>query len=276
MKDLVQRLNAICDEMPFKTSWFLKDLKTGKIADKEGAVIVASASTRKISIMMAALKDVNDGRLSLDQPVVMQAEYQKNDSGAFQHLTPGFSICLRDAMVMMIIVSDNTCTGTVGDMVGVDRINEYCRSIGMTGTTHTYALPPGPAGTKPTQTTPNDQGLLLELILNGSKDPVVAKKLGVTPDLCNLALDILSWQLLNTRMPNLLPAGTRVAHKTGTGPDCYNDVGIVYQGKEKPLFILATYTREVPVELPNGIPGFAAAAQTHGRLARAAYDALKD
>jgi beta-lactamase class A len=68
--------------------------------------------------MMTALKAVHEGKLALEQPVTIQAKYQNNDSGCFQHLQPGFTIQLRDALVMMIIVSDNTCTGTVVDMVG--------------------------------------------------------------------------------------------------------------------------------------------------------------
>ena len=56
--------------------------------------------------MMAALKAVHDGKLALDQKVTIDAKYQDNDSGTFQHLTPGFWITLRDAMVMMIIFLD--------------------------------------------------------------------------------------------------------------------------------------------------------------------------
>src|SRR4030095_13319130 len=109
MQELVKSMNAVCDPLPFQTSWYLKDLATGATANRLGDVPVPSASTRKISIMMAALKAVHDGKLSLDQKVTIDARYQDNDSGTFQHLTPGFWITFRDALVMMIIVSDNTC-----------------------------------------------------------------------------------------------------------------------------------------------------------------------
>jgi beta-lactamase class A len=274
VQELVKKLNAICDEKPYDVSWYLKDLRSGQTADRAGNIVVPSASTRKVSILMAMMKAINDGRYSLDQMVTLKAKYQDNDSGAFQHFIPGFQLTLRDVMMMMIIVSDNTCTGTVTDMVGLEVLNAYCRSIGMKNTTHQYGLPPRDGG-KPTTTTPDDQGMLLESILKGTEDEKEAKRLGSTKELCKLALQILSWQLLNTRLPNLLPAGTRVAHKTGTGPHNYNDVGIIYQGQDKPLFILATYTGNVPVELPDGTPGFASAAQTIGKLARTAYDALK-
>src|SRR5678815_4425014 len=111
MRELVQKFNELCDALPFQTSWYLKDLATGARADRFGGVPVPSASTRKISIMMAALAAVHAGKLSLDQKVTIEAKYQDNDSGTFQHLTPGFWITFRDALVMMIIVSDNTSTG---------------------------------------------------------------------------------------------------------------------------------------------------------------------
>src|SRR6266511_3727329 len=277
MDALVKKMNALCDALPFQTSWYLKDLKTGARADRMGDVPVPSASTRKISILMAALKAVHDGKLSLDQKVTIDAKYQDNDSGTFQHLTPGFWITVRDALVMMIIVSDNTCTGTVVDLVGLETIQRWCDSIGMVGTTHRFGIPPklGRDHTleQVTTTTPNDQGLLLEMILQGTTDAAVARKLGSTPELCKLGLDILSWQKLKTRLPSQLPLGTKVAHKTGTGSRGYMDAGIVYKDGQ-PLFILTAFTEHVPAALPDGTPGFVAAYQLIGRMSRLCWDAL--
>jgi beta-lactamase class A len=277
MKELTARLDALCDAVPFQTSWYLKDLGTGARADRLGDVPVPSASTRKISILMAALKAVHDGKLALDQKVTVDARYQDNDSGTFQHLTPGFWITFRDALVMMIIVSDNTCTGLVVDLVGLSELQRYCDSVGLTRTIHRFGIPPrlGPDHSldQVTTTTPNDQGMLLELILRGADDPAIATRLGVTPALCRLALDILSWQKLKSRLPSQLPLGTKIAHKTGTGSRGYMDAGIVYKD-DRPLFILTAYTEHVPAALPDGTPGFAAAAALIGRMARTCWDTL--
>ena len=211
--------------------------------------------------------------------MTIEAKYQNNDSGCFQFLLPGFTLPLRDVLVMMIIVSDNTCTGTVVDMAGLDAINALSRAIGMRGTTHRYGIPPaGMAGYLPAPetnaTTPADVGLLLELILQGSQDAAVATQLGGTPALCQLGLDILSWQRLRNRLPARLPQGTKVAHKTGTTAHNQNDTGIIYQGNQ-PLFILTAYTDEVPLELPDGTPGHTAAIQLIAQLCRLCYDALR-
>ena len=277
MRDLVKRLNELCDATPFQASWYLKDFATGASADRRGDVPVPSASTRKISIMMAALAAVHAGKLALDQKVTIDARYQDNDSGTFQHLTPGFWITLRDALVMMIIVSDNTCTGTVVELVGLPSVQRYSESVGLTGTVHRYGIPPKLGSDnsldRVTTTTPNDQGLLLELILRGTDDAAVATRLQCTPALCRLGLDILSWQKLKTRLPSLLPLGTKVAHKTGTGHRCYNDAGIIFKA-DRPLCVLTAYTVNVPEALADGTPGFAAAYQLIGRMARLCYDDL--
>ena len=277
MRELVERLDALCDAVPFHASWYLKDTATGARADRLGDVPVPSASTRKISIMMAALAAVNAGKLALDQKVTIEKRFQDNDSGTFQHLTPGFWITFRDALVMMIIVSDNTCTGHVVDLVGLPNVQRWCEGVGMTATIHRFGIPPKlPADhtlEQVTSTTPNDQGLLLELILKGTSDPSVAARLGGTPELCRLGLDILSWQKLRARLPSLLPLGTKVAHKTGTGARGYMDAGILFKD-DRPLCILTAYTDRVPAALPDGTPGFAAAAQLIGRMARLCYDGL--
>lgn len=278
LDDLVQRLNRLCDEQPFQTGWYLKDLGSGQDADRLGDVVVPSASTRKIAILMTALKAVHAGALSLDQPVTILERYQHNNSGCFQHLTPGFTITLRDTLIMMIIVSDNTCTGTIADMVGLDAVNAFCQTLGMQGTTHRHGMPPANlprdhhvAATN--ATTPRDVGALLDLMVAGTQDRAAAERLGVNSDLCRLAIDILSWQELNTRMPALLPKGTRVAHKTGTGTRNYHDAGIVFTAAD-PRFILTVYTEHVPDEIPGGMPGFAAAAQLIAHLTRSCWDHL--
>jgi beta-lactamase class A len=84
MQDLVAKLNALCDEHPFTTTWYFKALTSGFTADRAGDQVVPSASTRKISIMMAALAACHAGNLNLDDPFTIDKEYQDTDSGTFQ------------------------------------------------------------------------------------------------------------------------------------------------------------------------------------------------
>jgi len=198
-----------------------------------------------------------EGIFALNQPIEIQVKYQHNQSGVFQHLQPGFTLRFRDLLTMMIIVSDNTSTGTIVDMLGLEKINHFCRSVGMKNTIHRYGIPPqierDHSLADVTVTTPKDQSLLLDLILKGIEDPTAAEQMGCTPSLCRMALEILGRQKLNSRLPALLPMETVVAHKTGTGQQWRNnnDVGIIFC-KDRILFILAVFTEHVPLEMPDG------------------------
>lgn len=285
MQKLAKTLNELCDAQPFTTTWYIKDLRTGLEADLDGDVIMNSASTRKISIMMAALKAVNDGRLSLDDPFVIEEKYQSaalnQTGGCFQHLRPGFSVQLFDAIMMMIIVSDNTCTGKIVDLLGLDEINAFCRSVGMLGTTHRFNVPvlhdQTPADDIPVDatntTTAADAGRLLDLIIRGTCDQDAASTLGCTSELCQMAVNIMRQQRMTQKIPALLPPEASVAHKTGTGQTMANDAGIVFENGE-PRFVLAVYVDGAPREKRDGPSGQTAAKRHVATLSRACWDAL--
>lgn len=279
MEALVRNLNTLCDEQPFDTGWYLKDLRTGQSAHRNGHVVVYSASTRKIAILMAALKAVHEGKLSLDQPVAVEAKYASIAGGCFARLRPGLVVPFRDFLTMMIILSDNTSTPTVVDMLGLDRINAFCQSIGMVGTTHRQNVPPRDLewdhlAEANNATTPADVGLLLDLILQGTADPAAAARLGTTSELCQLAIDTLSWQMLREKLPHFLPMETKVAHKTGHGPRTRNDAGIIFLG-DQPLFILSVYTDRIPVEGEATRASYDIADHHIGRMCRVVYDTLR-
>ena len=279
MEALARRLHALCDAQPFTTSWYVRDLATGAVADRAGGVETPSASTRKTSIMMAAFKAVHEGRLDLDEPVRIEAEYQEGvASGTFQHLTPGVVIPLRDAIVHMIITSDNVSTRIVVDRIDLDELNAYCRAIGLAGTVHRFKIPPlglpwdHPADAV-TTTTPADQGRLLEMILAGAGDEKAAAHLGSTSQWCRYALDILSWQVHRSMIPALLPFGGRICNKTGRGVRGRSDAGLVYRGVQ-PLYVLTAFVDHIPDELPDGMPGWSGAVGLVARLSRACWDGI--
>jgi beta-lactamase class A len=279
MDALSKTLNAICDQQPYVTSWCCKDLTSGVTAHRAGDVVLPSGSTRKTSIMMALLRTAHQGRVNLDESVAYE-EWMKAEvvSGTFLRMTPGLKIPLRDALVQMMIVSDNVCTRMVMQHVSLAEVNALCHDAGMSGTVHRTVvpqrdLPPDHALEAVTVTTACDQVRLYDLILRGCDDEAAADRLGCSPAHCRYAIDILSWQKLRTKIPSLLPADAKVAHKGGTGRRGRSDAGIVFRDG-RPLFILAVYTDGVPAEMPDGLPGHASAHATIGRLARACWDAI--
>lgn len=279
MDELIEALNRRCDEQVFDTGWYLKNLQTGEEAGRKSNTIYPSGSTRKIAILMTALRAVHAGVISMDQPLQIQEKYQNTRSGCFQHLTPGVEVPLRDMLVMMIIVSDNVSTGTIADLLGLDVINEFSQSVGMTGTAHRTGMPLNdlpwdhPVEMVNT-TTPRDVGQLLDLILQGSQNVEVAETLGCSAEQCQLALDILSWQKLRDKIPYLLPRETRVGCKTGLGIRNINDAGIVYDLSGEPCYILTAYTDFPQPEQPDGLPWQAVGAIHIQHLSRMCWDAL--
>ncbi len=52
------------------------------------------------------------------------------------------------------------------------------------------------------------------------------------------------------------------------------DAGIVYYDSE-PLYIISVYTDHVPLEMPDGTPGYTYSLETIGRLSRVCWDGFR-
>lgn len=279
LEALAERLDAIAEQHPFRMSWCVKDCRSGASLGRDEHVPTPSASTRKILYMMAALKAVHDGELSLQETLTM-TQYLTTGvvSGVLYFMTPGLTFPMRDAIVQMIITSDNVCTTLVGERLGVDAINAYARGLGMKGTQINHIVPPREMPVDSdfdfvAHTTPADQVLLLEAILAGAGDEAAAARLGVTRELCRFALDVLSWQRHRELIPGLLPIDARVCNKTGGGRNGYMDAGIVYRDGE-PFYALGVYTDAVPWTMPDGLPGHAVARRAIAQVSRECWDSL--
>lgn len=279
MAALAGKLNAISDRYPFRITWCVKDLHSGESAGRDDARPTPSASTRKILYLMAAMHAVHEGRMDLAQPVVM-TEYLTTGvvSGVLYFMTPGLTFPMRDAIVQMIITSDNVCTTLVGEHLGVDAINAYAQRIGMVGTRINHIVPPREMPVDSNfdfvaRTTAADQVRLLEAILRGAEDEAAAAAIGTSTALCRMALDILSWQRHRQLIPGLLPIDARVCNKTGGGRNGLMDAGIVYRAGA-PLFAIGAYTDAVPWTMPDGLPGHAMATRAIAEISRQCWDDL--
>lgn len=277
MDALVARLNALSEAQPFHVGWAIEDLRTGWQASRNATVVQPSASIRKVAILMAALREVHAGRIDLDERVPVDTSLDTT-SGCLQWFSEGLELRIRDLLLMMIIVSDNVSTRHISGLVGLDRVQALCEELGMTGTAHRRGTPDysltrdhGPGVSN--DTCPEDQRILLRTIVDGARDEDAAARLGVTPALCESALDIMSKQRLRNRIPRHLPEKTRVANKTGSLGGYLNDVGVVYADGE-PRFIVTFQTARVPVTMPDGSAGHAAADNLGATIVREVWDAL--
>lgn len=271
------RLNAICDAQPFVTRYCVRNLLTGETFGRGADEETPSASTRKTSIMMAALNAVAEGRLDLNEQIVYEERFAEQvASGIFRYLTPGIVISLRDAITGMMVLSDNVCTRMVFERLTLEEVDLYCKSIGMSGTHHRFLIPPlalspDHALGAVTTTTASDQVMLLQAILDAQTSSEAAAKLRCSTELCQYALQTLKNQVLRYGIHSRLPFETRVASKGGRGKRGRMDAGIVYLDGA-PFYIIAAYTDQVPQAMPDGTPGYTMSLETIGRLSRACWD----
>jgi beta-lactamase class A len=279
MTSTLEKLNAVCDSRPFTVRYFIKNLRSGEDFSRGGDQETPSASTRKISIMMAALNAVHEGRLDLAEPIVYEERLREQvASGVFRYLTPGITLSLRDAIVAMIVLSDNVCTKMVLERLTLEEVDTYCKSVGMVGTHHRFLIPPlalapDHALEEVTTTTANDQGMLMEAILAAQASQAAAAKLGSSVELCAFALKTLKQQVLRYGIHARLPFETEIASKSGRGKRGRMDVGAVFHNG-LPLYIIAAFTDNVAMVLSDGTPGYTASLETIGKLSRISWEAF--
>jgi beta-lactamase class A len=207
---------------------------------------VTAASTIKVPILAAALDEVDAGRLDLAQPNAIPSQ-RTGGSGVLQALPYLHTLTLADLLTLMIIVSDNTATNVVIDLIGMERVNQFCADAGLNGTVlrrkmmDTEAVRLGLENT----TTAHDQAKLLGAIAWGNLLPAPLRA---------FALQALERQQFNDGLPSLLPDEVTVAHKTGELPGVRHDVGVITgtNGRQAVVAVLLSGLDAVPLDLCGG------------------------
>ncbi len=135
MNDLNRILRGISDGHSGACTWALTDLTSGAhIAHEEGAVM-PTASLIKLPVLIALYRAVADGKFALADRVTYGPEHRVLGSGVLSKLSPGVQMCIRDAAVLMMTISDNSATNMCVDLVGVDTVNATLRALGVERTT---------------------------------------------------------------------------------------------------------------------------------------------
>ena len=178
-----------------------------------------AASTIKVPVLAAALREVASGRRALDERIPVPAQ-RPGGSGVLQ-ATPGIrDLSLADLLTLMIIVSDNTATNIVIELIGMERINAFCQETGLASTVVRRVMMDLDARSRGIENTTSalDQATLLEALAWGDV---------LNQDLRDFAIRSLTLQQFNDGLPALLPDDVVVAHKTGELPGVRHDVGIL-------------------------------------------------
>jgi beta-lactamase class A len=211
-----------------------------------------AASTMKVPVMIELFRRAERGQISLSQRIALKNEFAsivdgtpysldaKDDSDSLVYRWIGSSVSVHDLLEHMITRSSNLATNTLIAVVGATRANATAHELGakdiqvLRGVEDNKAYEAGMNN----RTTARDLAVLMAAIETGK---------AASPASTDSMRAILSRQEFNDEIPAGLPAGTRVAHKTGQITGHLHDVAIVYPQGRRP-YVLVVLTRGIPDE----------------------------
>jgi beta-lactamase class A len=126
-----ERVRAEVAQFKGKVSLYAKNLDSGAAFGFGEDNRVRTASTIKIAVMIEAFGRVQEGKAKWTDQVVLADAKKVQGSGVLQDLSDGLHLSLRDALTLMMIVSDNTATNLVLDVLTTDAVNARMDSLGM-------------------------------------------------------------------------------------------------------------------------------------------------
>lgn len=114
-----------------KASLFAKNLDTGETYGVNPDERVRTASTIKIAVMIEAFARVEEGHARWTDELILTKEKKVSGSGILQELSDGLHLTLRDGVNLMMLLSDNTATNLVLDVLTTDAVNVRMESLGF-------------------------------------------------------------------------------------------------------------------------------------------------
>ncbi|HYK40685.1 MAG TPA: serine hydrolase [Candidatus Eremiobacteraceae bacterium] len=210
---------------------YVLDLATGSSIASNADETFPTASTIKIAILAEFFRQAQQGKLNLNELYTLQSSDLVGGSGIATALTPGITkLTLRDVAALMISVSDNSMTNVIINRIGMDSVNAFLDSLGLTHTRLRRKMMDVKAASEGRENvaTPREISQLLEALYRGK---ILNKQF--TDDFFN----ILSVHK-ESYIPRLLPEDLRIANKPGELEGVRNDCGLVFTGK-RPYILCA-------------------------------------
>ncbi len=227
--DLEARIVPLVKDHKGKVAVAVKNLKTGESFYLDADAVMPTASLIKLPIMVETFWQAKEEKVKLVTKLTLTKDDKVQGSGILtSHFSDGATFPLRDAVRLMIVFSDNTATNMVLDQIGIPSTNKRMAGLGFANTKINAKVFRGsttsidPEATKKYglgSTTAREMVELLELIEAGKV---------VSPEACKEMLTHLKACDDKEKMPRFLPAGTVIAHKTGSVNASKTDAGIIY------------------------------------------------
>ena len=112
----------------------VKHLGTGEEASFNGDELFPMASVFKVPVIVELYKQVEAGRLSLDDKIMLKEADKVPGSGILRELSEGLGVTIKDLSRLMMILSDNTATDLIVERVGEDNVNATMKGLGLNKT----------------------------------------------------------------------------------------------------------------------------------------------
>lgn len=191
----------------------IHNLDTGERLTLRGDETFPTASLIKVPILVTLFDLVDKGMISLDDQLTLLKIDQVPGSGVLQYMHPGMTLSVRDAAVLMSILSDNTATNLLLDKIAIRRVWQKMEALGLPHTkVHAKVFlrlasvaPDSSAKYGLGVTTPNEMARLFEMLANGK---------AVNQKADSAMLDILG-DNLDMELMQRTVSGLTVPHKTG-------------------------------------------------------------
>ncbi|WP_333355273.1 serine hydrolase [Microcoleus sp. N3A4] len=214
---LKTQVQVLATENPTLTvGIFLVDLDTGSYLNFNGDAAFASASTIKLPILVAFFQAVDEGKVQLDQMLTLRPEHIVGGSGEMQDDAPGKKYSALEVAKKMIVVSDNTATNMMIELLGgAEVLNQHFATWGLSTTVLRNKLP-DLEGTN--TTSPKD---LINIIAQVDRGNLVSVKSR------DRLLQIMRQTQNDSLLPKGLGEGSVIAHKTGNINTMLADAGMV-------------------------------------------------
>ena len=266
-RELESELRAIVANARGKVGIYAAEVDGPRAAMLNAEHAFPMASTMKIAVAATYLQGVDEGRLRLDTTYPMRIGTGKTGPDGRVLTRPGLSLTAQSLIELMITKSDNHATDAILAAVGGPAaVNRWLRNAGITGQRIDRDIAtllrddlekndPSLGRDKRDSSTPAAMARLLAALDRGEV---------LSPQSRALLIGAMSRCLTGkTRIPSLLPAGTMVAHKTGTLWAQTSDVGLIRlpDGRKVALAVFVT-----------GQESHSAQARVIAEVARAVYD----
>jgi beta-lactamase class A len=130
-QDLDRDIRAKLAGFAGEVNLYTKNLDTGATYGLGEDERVRTASTIKVPVMVAVFAAVERGEAKWTEPFMLRDSDKVSGSGVLQELLDGLRLTLKDAVTLMIIVSDNTATNLLLDRFSADAVNAEMDRLGL-------------------------------------------------------------------------------------------------------------------------------------------------